>query len=323
MEGKVRAQNVVPEQAQLLIPGDGNTQALDCQRILRADVDVALVAAGGERGDHHALDDRMGVALHDGAVHERAGVALVAVADHILLALGLAADAVPLSARGKARAAAAGIEDLTADVLVGHLKERLFESGVAVVGKVFVNVLGVRRAAVFQHHALLLGVKGDLVVLGVPHAIELIEQALDRLAAEDGPFNDLVAVLKPDVRVKEALRLNLKQRPHFAEALFEVDGVVSALAAQRDARFQPALFTLGLQVVVDLQRAARNAARARADKDLAPVRREQLLGLYAQSAEPFSRQFSHLQRPPLHECPQAAQALFRDPSSRVPRRRSS
>ena len=51
MEGKVRAQNVVPEQAQLLIPGDGDAQALDCQRILRADVDVALVAAGGERGD--------------------------------------------------------------------------------------------------------------------------------------------------------------------------------------------------------------------------------------------------------------------------------
>jgi len=253
MEGKVRAQNVVPEQAQLLIPGDGDAQALDCQRILRADVDVALVAAGGERGDHHALDDRMGVALHDGAVHERAGVALVAVADHILLALGLAADAVPLSARGKARAAAAaqsGIEDLTADVLVGHLKERLFKGGVAVVGKVFVNVLGVRRAAVFQHHALLLGVKGDLIVLGVPHAIELIEQALDRLAAEDGPFNDLIAVLEPDVRVKKALRLDLKQRSHFAEAvaaaLFEVDGVVSALMAQRDARFQPALFTLGL-----------------------------------------------------------------------------
>ena len=272
----------------------------------------------------------MGVALHDGAVHERAGVALVAVADHILLALGLAADAVPLSARGKARAAAAaqaGIEDLTADVLVGHLKERLFESGVAVVGKVFVNVLGVRRAAVFQHHALLLGVKGDLVVLGVPHAIELIEQALDCLAAEDGLFNDLIAVLELNVRVKKALRLDLKQRPHFAEAvaaaLFEVDGVVSALVAQRNARFQPALFALGLQVVVDLQRAARNAARARADKDLAPVRREQLLGLYAQSAEPFSRQFSHLQRPPLHECPQAAQALFRGPSSRVPRRRSS
>ena len=53
----------------------------------------------------------MGVALHDGAVHERAGVALVAVADHILLALGLAADAVPLSARGKARAAAAAGAD--------------------------------------------------------------------------------------------------------------------------------------------------------------------------------------------------------------------
>ena len=52
------------------------------------------------------------------------------------------------------------------------------------------------------------------------------------------------------LRVKKALRLDLQQRAHLAEAvaaaLFEVDGVVSALMAQRDARFQPALFTLGL-----------------------------------------------------------------------------
>ena len=50
--------------------------------------------------------------------------------------------------------------------------------------------------------------------------------------------------------VHDAQRLDVHQRPHLAEAvaaaLFEVDGVVSALMAQRDARFQPALFTLGL-----------------------------------------------------------------------------
>ena len=105
VEAEVGAQDVVAQQAHLLRLGDGRFQAGDRQRVLRADVDIALVAAGGYGGDEHSLDDGVGVALHDGAVHEGAGVAFVAVAHHILLPGGLETDALPLAAGGEAAAA--------------------------------------------------------------------------------------------------------------------------------------------------------------------------------------------------------------------------
>ena len=53
------------------------------------------------RGDGHALDDAVGIAFQDAAVHERAGVAFVGVADDELLrALGVAGE-FPLPPGGK------------------------------------------------------------------------------------------------------------------------------------------------------------------------------------------------------------------------------
>ncbi len=76
-------------------------------RILGADVDEPVRGADGVGGDDHALDHLVRNALQQGAVHERAGVALVGVADHVLLvARRLAAEA-PLHAGREARAAAA------------------------------------------------------------------------------------------------------------------------------------------------------------------------------------------------------------------------
>ena len=60
---------------------DGLEQALARDRVLVPDVDEALLAADGARADDHPLDDRVRIALDDAAVHERAGIALVGVAD--------------------------------------------------------------------------------------------------------------------------------------------------------------------------------------------------------------------------------------------------
>ena len=78
VEAEVGAQDVVAQQAHLLRLGDGRFQAGDRQRVLCADIDIALVAAGSHGGDEHSLDDGVGVALHDGAVHKGAWVAFVA-----------------------------------------------------------------------------------------------------------------------------------------------------------------------------------------------------------------------------------------------------
>ena len=56
---------------------------LDRQRIFRADVEEPAVGADGVAGDEHPLDHVEGVRLQHAAVHERAGIALVGVADEI------------------------------------------------------------------------------------------------------------------------------------------------------------------------------------------------------------------------------------------------
>ncbi len=81
--------------------------------IFRAYIDVAVAGPDGEAGNGHALDQQEGVAFHQHAVGEGAGVAFVGVADDVLLrSLGTTHRA-PFDPGGERRAAAsaqAGIE---------------------------------------------------------------------------------------------------------------------------------------------------------------------------------------------------------------------
>ena len=117
-------------------------QALDGQRVLGADVDVALLRADGVGGDGHAFDHAVRVAFEHGAVHERARVAFVGVAEDVLHVAGGLARELPLEAGREARAAAAAqarLLDLVDDLLGRHLGERLGERRVAVAGDVFLD----------------------------------------------------------------------------------------------------------------------------------------------------------------------------------------
>ena len=85
---KSAAQDVVAQQAVGLGLGDGRLQPLDGQRILGADVDVGLRGADAVGGDGHAFDQPVRIALDDGPVHERPGIAFVGVADQVFLVAG-------------------------------------------------------------------------------------------------------------------------------------------------------------------------------------------------------------------------------------------
>ena len=88
VEGEAGAENVVAEQAGGARVGDGLFHAAHGQRILGADVEVAAPGADGVGGDDHALEHAVRIALEHAAVHVRAGVAFVAVADDVLAARG-------------------------------------------------------------------------------------------------------------------------------------------------------------------------------------------------------------------------------------------
>ena len=102
---------------------------------------------------------------------------------------------------------------------------------------------GVLRFAL--HHAPLLFVERDVVAMRIGFPVQLVPQPVDDLAVQDRLFQNRFAVLGMDVRVEDALRLNLNQRPHLTIALtaaaLEMERIVAALFPQRHARLQPAL----------------------------------------------------------------------------------
>ena len=85
VEVEAAAQDVRPDEAVLAGLGHGALEAHDRDRVLRAHVDDAVAGAGGVAGDEHALEQRVRVGLDLVAVHVGAGVALVGVADEVLL----------------------------------------------------------------------------------------------------------------------------------------------------------------------------------------------------------------------------------------------
>jgi len=213
----------VAEQPTLARLGQRDLQAVHGQRILRPDVDVAPLRADGVARNRHALDHAVRVALHDGAIHECTGVALVRIADNELLLTGIAAAKLPLAAGGEACAAAAaqpGALHHVDDRLRRHLRQRLAEGQIAAGCQVLVDILRIDQAAVAQGDALLLAVERHRV-LRLDFGLELrllVQQPLDALVADDMHVNDFLDILRPDLHVEDVVGKHLDDGPFLAEA---------------------------------------------------------------------------------------------------------
>ena len=147
---------------------DGLVDALDGQRVLGAAVDDPFVGADGVAGDHHPFQHRVGVPLEDRAVHERAGVALVGVADHVLLLVLRRQGELPLLA-GQEPAAAAAAQARSGDLLDHLLRahaQGAFQALEAAVGAVVGDGFRVDDAAVAQDVLHLLAEVGMLLDQG-------------------------------------------------------------------------------------------------------------------------------------------------------------
>ena len=108
------AEDVVAEEAALAAALEGVVDPRQRQGIFAAEVEIPLLAAGGEAGDGHRLDQREGIVLHQHAVLEGAGLGLVGVADQVARQRRRAG-ALPFHAGRKGGAAAAdqlGVGDL-------------------------------------------------------------------------------------------------------------------------------------------------------------------------------------------------------------------
>ena len=221
VEVEVAAENLLAQKAEVASLLNGDLETLNGERIFRADVNVALRSADREAGDRHGLEDGVGIALERGAVHVGAGVALVGVTDHVLLALGLLHGELPLHTGGEARAAATAetrLEHLIDDLLGRHLEENLLESLVTVAGDVVLDLLGIDDAAVSQNDAVLLLIERNVGVgdelLGL---IGIVAETRNDAALDEVLGDDLLNVLGLDLNVERTLRKNLDERTLFAE----------------------------------------------------------------------------------------------------------
>ena len=80
----------------------------DGHRVFGTDVEEAFLRADRVAADHHAFDDVQRIGLQHAAVHERAGVSLVGVADDVArLFVSLAGHGPFLTSRKSAAAASA------------------------------------------------------------------------------------------------------------------------------------------------------------------------------------------------------------------------
>ena len=243
----------------------------DGERVLGAHVDVALVRADGVAADEHALEHGVRVAVHDGGVHEGAGVALVAVADDVLGLAGRRGRELPLQARrepGAAAAAQTGGEHLLDELLGPHRRERLARGLVAAPREVLVDVLRVDDPDVAQRDALLRLVERDVVGAGDALAGRRVgvEELLDHVATGEVLRDDLLDVPELQPRVVGVAVRDHCQRALRAEAVAADDGHLHLV-------LQAGRGDLRLELVLDLQRPGEHTGGAGADTHPAPALR--------------------------------------------------
>jgi hypothetical protein len=110
-------------------------------RVFGPDIDVALRRSGSDAGNRHAFNQDERIAFHDHAVGEGAAVALVGIADDVLLRADRLRHRPPLDPgreAGAAAAAQARLHDLFDD-RVGSERKRLGQSLAAAMRAVIVQ----------------------------------------------------------------------------------------------------------------------------------------------------------------------------------------
>src|SRR5437879_4775404 len=103
LEVEARALDVLAEETRVVGFLDGGAHDAPRLDVLAADVDEAQVRADGARGDEHALDEGVRIALHEIAVLEGAGLALVRVDHEIARRRRALGNEAPIHAGGEAR----------------------------------------------------------------------------------------------------------------------------------------------------------------------------------------------------------------------------
>ena len=223
-EVEAGTQNIVTQNSLFFKNLNGNFKSGNRHGVLSTDIDVALIGANSISCNHHALDELEGIALHNGAVHKCAGVALVTVADNVALGFLLAGNLLPLASCGETAAATAAqtaLVNFIYYILRAHFKQSLTQSLEAAVCQILVQRREIQLAAVFQNNAGLLCHKGNFTGLNIAVLLVVVQQTFNNIVTNNRVFNDFLAVIHLNLDVLDNLvtLLDSDQRSQLAEAL--------------------------------------------------------------------------------------------------------
>ncbi len=147
IEIEARALDVLAEPPPFIRLGDGAVHNADYMTVFAANVNVAKASADGERRNQNALNQLVGIVLHEQAVFARSRFTFVGVHHDVFRLRRLPRHEAPLHARGKACAsptAKIGRLHLLDDLFRRHLAS-LQECLVAVGGEIGVDGCRVRK----------------------------------------------------------------------------------------------------------------------------------------------------------------------------------
>ncbi len=275
VEVEAGAQDVLSQQAVFPGLGDGDLEPVDGKRILRPDIDQAMVRVDAVPADHHRFDDGIRIAFHDGPVHEGSRVALVGITHDILVGRVELAGDLPLHAgreTGAAAAAKSGGLDIRQHVQAVPF-QTVRQGLVAVTGNVLQDVFRVDETAVPQRDPDLFPVELHVLGIGdVPAGRRiLVQEPFHLVAADDVGSDDLFHVIRADRGVESTVRDDLDDGTFFAE---------TETARHQDVHLVgDTVFLEGLpEVLHDFRAFGGLAARASAAQDL------QVRGTFVQTA---------------------------------------
>ena len=164
----------------------------------------------------------MRIAFEDGAVHERARVTFVSVADDVFLVRRITAGEIPLHASGETTAASApqaALLDSIDHLGRGHVGQDLAQGLVAVGSDVFVNIFRIDGTAVAQSDTELLLVEGHILVFtdALLESRFDIQQTINDTAFDAVFVDNLLGVFRLDFDIEDIIRVDLDDRAFFAE----------------------------------------------------------------------------------------------------------
>ena len=164
----------------------------------------------------------MGVAFHDGTVHECTRVAFVTVADNVLLITLCSSYLLPFLSCRESSASASSKDRLLYlfdNFFFLHVKESFFKGCISADCDIFFDTVCIYSTTVLQNDSVLLLIEWNLFLLFIENTCCRISKSIDVLTFKHSLLENLFAIIDFDLCIKPTLWFYSYKWTHFTETM--------------------------------------------------------------------------------------------------------